>query len=389
MTSRAAASQRQFQFHDRIAELDARQWNALAGNQPFLQHAFLLALEETGCVGGDTGWQPLYAAIHQTGQLRAAMPLYLKYHSWGEYVFDWAWADASERAGLPYYPKLLSAIPFTPVPGARLLAEQGEDATELLQQVLGMAGEAELSGLHCLFPRAEDDAHFERAGLLRRQGLQFHWLNRGYADYEAFLAALNHDKRKKLRQERRKVRDAGLTIVRKHGAAISAEDWAFFDRCYQHTYQAHRSSPYLNLDFFLRLGRDLPEACLLVLAYRDGQPIAAALNLLDGERLYGRYWGALEYVPNLHFELCYHQGIEFAIERGLQAFEGGAQGEHKLARGFEAVATHSWHWLAQPQLAGAVARFLAREGQGMDHYLSELDERAPFRSADSRPGDLP
>lgn len=379
----------QFQFHDSISQLDAAQWNALAGSQPFLQHAFLLALEETDCIGGESGWQPLYPALHEGGQLRAAMPLYLKHHSWGEYVFDWAWADASERAGLPYYPKLLSAIPFTPVPGPRLLAQAQDDAAALLRQVLHMAQEAQLSGLHCLFPLMEDAAELEAAGLMRRQGVQFHWINRGYADYEAFLAALNHDKRKKLRQERRKVREAGLSIVRKHGQAITAADWAFFDRCYQHTYQAHRSTPYLNLDFFVRLGRELPESCLLILAYREGQPIAAALNLLDGKRLYGRYWGALEYVPNLHFELCYHQGIEFAIEQGLQAFEGGAQGEHKLARGFEAVGTESWHWLAQPQLSAAVARFLEREGQGVDHYLSELDERAPFRTVAPDGSDQP
>ncbi|QDQ28833.1 N-acetyltransferase [Chitinimonas arctica] len=366
-------------FHDTIAAIPARQWDALAGPQPFLQHAFLLALETCGCVGGESGWQPLYAVLAADGELIAAMPLFLKDHSWGEYVFDWAWADASERAGLPYYPKLLSAIPFTPVPGPRLLARNEAARQVLLEAVMALVRRSGLSGFHCLFPLASEQACLASAGFLCRSGVQFHWMNRGYRDYTDFLAVLNHDKRKKLRQERRKVADAGVVVQRKSGAEISREDWAFFSLCYQRTYREHRSTPYLNLEFFLSLGEHLAGHCLLVLALRDGQPIAAALNLFDGQRLYGRYWGALEYVPNLHFELCYHQGIEFAIERGLAVFEGGAQGEHKLARGFEAVATQSWHWLANPELMAAVGRFLDREGQGIAHYLHELDERAPFR----------
>nr|WP_265583768.1 GNAT family N-acetyltransferase [Chitinimonas koreensis] len=296
-------------------------------------------------------------------------------------MFDWAWADASERAGLDYYPKLLAAVPFSPVPGPRLLARDAAAARGLLDGVLAFAGEAGLSGLHCLFPRDDEAAICAAAGMLHRRGVQFHWRNRGYRDYADFLDSLQRDKRKKLRQERRRVADAGVEIVRRTGAAITAEDWAFFVRCYQRTYAEHRSTPYLNLDFFRRLGTQLGEHCLLVLACQDGEPIAAALDLFDGERLYGRYWGALRYVPNLHFELCYHQGIEFAIERGLAVFEGGAQGEHKLARGFEAVETHSFHWLAQPALAQAVSRYLQREGQGVGQYLDELGERAPFAQA--------
>ncbi|GAB3266738.1 GNAT family N-acetyltransferase [Chitinimonas naiadis] len=380
MSQATSGATREARFLDSIHQIPAVQWDDLAGSQPFLRHAFLLALEETGCIGSDTGWQPLYATLYEGEQLIAAIPLYLKYHSWGEYVFDWAWADASERAGLNYYPKLLAAIPFTPVPGSRLLAHRADAAATLLRAVLLMVKTAGLSGFHCLFPARDEQAHYEQAGLLCRQSVQFHWINRGYDSYEAFLSALNHDKRKKLRQERRKVADAGIRVVRKTGRDITAADWAFFDRCYQHTYRAHRSTPYLNLDFFKQLGNAMPGHCLLVLAYRGEEPIAAALNLFDEQRLYGRYWGALEYVPSLHFELCYHQGIEFAIERGLAAFEGGAQGEHKLARGFEAVGTQSWHWLANPQLAKAVGRFLERESEGMNHYLDELDERAPYRA---------
>lgn len=362
-----------------LGDIPAAQWDALAGAQPFVRHAYLLALEETGCVGGKTGWQPLYAVMFDGDVLVAAMPMYIKHHSWGEYVFDWAWADASERAGLPYYPKLLAAIPFTPVPGLRLLAAAGVDKQAFLAAILGQVKQSGLSGLHCLFPLNDEETTFEALGFLKRSGVQFHWVNRGYASYADFLAALNHDKRKKLKQERRKVADSGLKIVRKTGSAISEDDWAFFDRCYQQTYRDHRSTPYLNRAFFNRLGSVLGEQCLMVLAYDGDEPIAAALDLFDDARLYGRYWGATRYVPNLHFELCYHQGIEFAIERGLAVFEGGAQGEHKLARGFEPVATQSWHWMANEDLGAAIARFLVREGQGVAHYLSELDERAPFR----------
>ncbi|WP_269533168.1 GNAT family N-acetyltransferase [Chitinimonas sp. BJYL2] len=367
-------------FHSGMQELDPVQWDALAGPQPFVCHAYLSALEATGCIGPGTGWQPLHASLSGPGGLLAVMPLYLKQHSWGEYVFDWAWAQAAERAGIPYYPKLLSAVPFTPVGGSRLLARSRDHASHLLGAVLDKARESGYSGLHCLFPPDGDTATFAAHGMMQRHGVQFHWHNRGYRSFDDFLAALNHDKRKKLRQARRKVVEAGVMVERKVGGAISDADWAFFTRCYEQTYLQHRSSPYLTPQFFTRLGEVLGEHCLLILAYRDGAPIAAALNLFDAERLYGRYWGAMDFVPNLHFELCYHQGIEFAIERGLQVFEGGAQGEHKLARGLEAVPTRSWHWIAHTALADAVNRFLVREGQGVAHYLDELDERAPFRS---------
>jgi len=368
------------QIHTAMSEIDPAAWDAIAGPQPFLQHAFLHLLETTGCVGEDAGWLPCHAALRDDGgQLRAAMPLYLKTHSWGEYVFDWAWADASQRADIAYYPKLLCAIPFTPVPGARLLGHDDDARRALLAGVLRWVDDQGLSGLHCLFPPMTDAPLFEAAGLMQRRGVQFHWHNRGYAGFDDFIGTMSHDKRKKIKQERRKVGEAGVQITRKTGAAITEADWRFFSACYDRTYAAHRSTPYLNLDFFLQLGEAMGDQCLLVLAEQAGQPIAAALNLFDATRLYGRYWGAMQFVPSLHFELCYYQGIEFAIERGLQVFEGGAQGEHKLARGFEAEATCSFHRLSHPGLHEAVQRFLLREGHGVAHYLSELDERAPFR----------
>lgn len=362
-----------------IADLDRDAWNRLAGRQPFVGHDFLAALEASGAVGGDSGWQACHLALSRAGRLAAALPLYLKAHSYGEYVFDWSWAEAYQRAGGAYYPKLLSAVPFTPVPGRRLLAESAADAEALLDGAVALVEQQGLSSAHLLFPDEADEAALIERGWLCREGVQFHWQNPGYRDFVDFLASLSHDKRKKIRQERRKVADAGVEVARKRGTAIAEADWAFFYRCYALTYRAHRSTPYLELDFFLRFAAAQPECCVLALAYRDGEPIAAALDLDDGERLYGRYWGAREFVPNLHFELCYYQGIEYAIERGLQAFEGGAQGEHKLARGFAPVRTRSFHWLADPGFREAVARFLKREGAGMAQYLSELDERQPFR----------
>ena len=371
----------ELKFHDDLSAITPEAWDRLAGSQPFLRHVFLRGLEQTGCVGEETGWQPLHATLEQDGVLLAAMPLYLKYHSWGEYVFDWAWADASQRAGLPYYPKLLAGIPFTPVQGPRLLAISDEARALLLQRVVEMARQSELSSLHCLFPDDVSELALQAQGLMRRRGVQFHWRNEGYGSYADFLATLNHDKRKKLKQERKKAAAEGLTIVRKAGGEISEADWAFFTSCYEQTYREHRSTPYLNLPFFLTLGERMAEQCLMIVAYDGQQPIAAALNLFDEERLYGRYWGAKRFVPSLHFELCYHQGIEFAIERGLKVFEGGAQGEHKLARGFEPVETTSWHWIADARLSSAIGNFLMRESLGVAQYIGELEERAPFRSA--------
>lgn len=364
---------------DSLAAVAVEEWNALAGGQPFVRHEFLHALETSGCVGGATGWLPMHLLLRVRGRLAAALPLYLKHHSRGEYVFDRAWAEAHLRLGLRYYPKLVSAVPFTPVTGPRLLGGTPAEQARLLSAALDLARGLGLSSLHILFPGEPEARMLAQHGLLLRRGVQFHWHNAGYGSFEEFLAALNREKRKKIRQERRRLMEAGVSFERRAGGAISAADWAFFERCYRATYQAHGMAPYLNLAFFEALGRKLGEHCLLVLARQDGDPIAAALFLFDHEALYGRYWGTLRFVPGLHFETCCQQGIEFAIERGLARFEGGAQGEHKLARGLLPATTWSAHWLADTRLSRAVERFLEQEAEGVAGYVDELNEHSPFR----------
>jgi predicted N-acyltransferase len=361
-----------------LAEVPIDEWNALAGGNPLLRHEFFSALHETGCASERAGWAPRFITLWETGRLRGALPLYLKSHSYGEYVFDWAWADAYERSGLAYYPKLLCAVPFSPVSGARLLAADRAARDRLVAAALELAGG--VSSLHVLFPPETEARELAHAGLMLRRGVQFHWSNAGYASFEEFLATLTHDKRKKIRQERRRVREAGVSLVRRTGHEITLEDWKFFVRCYHLTYRAHHSTPYLNLAFFTRLGETLPDHVLLIMAEREGRPIAAALDIFSDEALYGRYWGAVEHVPCLHFEACYYQGLEFCIERGIRAFEGGAQGEHKLARGFLPTPTWSAHWLRHPQFADAVEKFLARESKGVARYLDELADHSPFRA---------
>jgi predicted N-acyltransferase len=360
-----------------MRQFNAAEWDALAGSQPFLKHAFLDALETSGCVTDATGWQPRHLGLWRGKRLAAAMPLYLKSHSYGEYVFDWRWADAYEQAGGSYFPKLLCAVPFTPVPGPRLLAANGSDRLHLLEAVLELAREGGLSSFHCLFPDSASNDALSQAGLMQRQGYQFHWPNPGYGDFDEFLATLSHHKRKKIRQERRKILDASIGFEIRTGSDIRESDWAFFHQCYVHTYRLHHSNPYLNLEFFLRLGEALPNHTMMVLGSRHGQPVSAALNLYDNVRLYGRYWGTLEFVPGLHFETCYYQGMEFCIRENLKIFEGGAQGEHKLARGFLPVVTHSWHWLTNGYFGKLISDFLARESLAVENYLSELE--GPYR----------
>jgi predicted N-acyltransferase len=361
----------------RMADLDPAAWDALAGDSPFLRHAFLHALEASGCVGADIGWEPVHLALFRNGQLDAAMPLYIKHHSWGEFVFDWAWADAYRRHGLAYYPKLVCCVPFSPVPGARLLARNDADRSTLLQAALKLMQDLNFSSLHILFPTEADHAALQATPLMHRSGFQFHWHNAGYADFEAFLAALTHDKRKKIRQERKKLASLGVTFRWVDGRDSSDADWDHFMRCYADTYARHRSDPHLNRAFFDALRAAQPETLVLIIAEKHGEPIACSFCIRDSQRLYGRHWGTLEYVPGLHFETCYQQGIEYAIAKGLQVFEGGAQGEHKLARGLVPTATHSWHWLENAEFREAVDRFLERETDAISHYMDELD--APFR----------
>lgn len=362
-----------------LADIPAPDWDRLAGGQPFLRHAFLYGLESTGCVGPGTGWTPSHVALRHQGRWVAAAPMYLKEHSFGEYVFDWAWARAYEQHGLDYYPKLLAAIPFTPVAGPRLLAEDPCWLDPLAQAMVALQEQQACSTLHVLFPREAEREALAAQGAMLRQGVQFHWHNQSDTDFEAFLARLTRDKRKKIRQERRRVADAGVSLRRLGGPEIDENMWRFFNRCYRNTYREHGSSPYLNAAFFRHLGTSLAEHLLMVVAERDGRPIAAALDLHDEERLWGRHWGALEHVPGLHFEACYYQGIEFCIERGLRVFEGGAQGEHKLARGFLPVTTWSAHHVADRRFAKAIGEFLARECHGIAHYVDELGEHAPYR----------
>ncbi len=362
-----------------LAGVDPAAWNALAAGNPFVRHEFLSALIDTGCAVARTGWRPQFLLLERAGRLAAAMPLFVKSHSYGEYVFDWAWADAYERHGLEYYPKMLCAVPFTPVCGPRMLAASDADRRTLLAAALEAA--KEVSSLHVLFPTAPEARLMQAEGLLLRRTVQFHWRNEGYEDFDAFLARMSHAKRKNIRQERRRVREAGVSFRWLRGAEIEPEHWTFFHRCYRNTYAAHRSRPYLNLEFFQRLGATLPEHTLLILAQRGGRLIAGALNMVAGRTLFGRYWGALEHVPLLHFEACYYQAIEFAIAERLESFEGGAQGEHKLFRGLLPVETLSAHWLARPRFARAIEDYLEREAAGVARYVNELAEHSPFKAA--------
>jgi hypothetical protein len=367
-----------FEVVDSLAGVDAAEWNRLAGPQPFVRHEFLSALIDCGCAAARSGWLPQFLLLRRSGALAGAMPLFAKSHSYGEYVFDWAWADAHERNGVEYYPKLVSAVPFTPVRGRRLLASGERERRTLVAAALELARRT--SSLHVLFPPEDEARLLGESGMLLRRTVQFHWRNDGYGDFDDFLGRLNHARRKNMRQERRRVREAGVRLSWLEGAQIERHHWEFFNRCYRGTYSAHRSSPYLSLDFFLRIGARLPQHLAMVLAERDGRAIASALFLLDERTLYGRYWGAIEHVPLLHFECCYYQAIEFAIRRRLEVFEGGAQGEHKIYRGLMPVETLSAHWLAHPRLARAVEAFLEREGAGIERYVNELCDHSPFKA---------
>ena len=421
-------------------EVDAAQWNALLAAQmhgtPFMRHEYLAALHQSASASPQTGWTPRYISLWRGEGLVAACPLYVKAHSYGEYVFDWAWANAYQQHGLSYYPKAVVAVPFTPVPGARLLARTAADRTALVQAVLAWCGQEKLSSFHLLFGNEEDIGTCAAANLMQRHTVQFHWTNvaptlptacgslppkganfsrggpsknssPGYASFDEFLASLSHEKRKKIRQERRRVADAGVSFRWAVGADITAQDWDFFYRCYERTYLEHGNSPYLSRDFFHRMASTMPENWLLFVAEQDGQPIATSLIAIytrparensqnappimpnpvgsgrgpvEANRVaYGRYWGALKRVDCLHFEACYYQPLQWCITQGFDRFEGGAQGEHKMARALMPVKTSSAHWLAHPAFADAVERFLEREGAGISSYMGELSERSPFR----------
>jgi len=376
---------------DSPLQIDALQWDQLlaraAQPTPFMRHAYLAALHTSGSAVPASGWTPRFVTLWAEDELVAACPLYLKTHSYGEYVFDWAWANAYAEHGLSYYPKAVIAVPFTPVPGGRLLASDVPARQALLDAVLSVCRDEQLSSMHLLFGADADLQSCTEAGLMLRHTVQFHWQNAcpGYADFEDFLRHLSQDKRKKIRQERRKVAQAGVSFRWVEGNAISPQDWDFFYRCYERTYLEHGNAPYLSRAFFASMAHTMPENWLLILAERGGRAIAASLIAIaeqGGEKVaWGRYWGALERVDCLHFEACYYQPLQWCIARGYQRFEGGAQGEHKLARALLPVRTSSAHWLAHPAFAAAVERFLAREEQGVAGYLDELASHTPFKQA--------
>ena len=444
---------------DSPLEIDGTEWNSLLmaqspddGINPFMRHEYLVAMHESGCATPETGWTPRIVTLWQGKRLAGACALYLKTHSYGEYVFDWAWANAYQQHGLAYYPKAVVAPPFTPVPGARLLARDAAVRKLLVQALVAWCKKEKLSSLHLLFAADEDVAACEEAGLMLRHNVQFHWQNKsksastpaengsvraepaqtipapvnfstsstfstaqstggaastgnpscqteggyGYRDFDDFLMTLSQEKRKKIRQERRKVTEAGVTFRWSLGKNIGKEDWDFFYQCYERTYYEHGNAPYLSRDFFARMARTMAENWLLFVAERRGRKIAASLIAVDpgstgatGQSdvgrspkiAYGRYWGAMERVDCLHFEACYYQPLAWCIEHGYQRFEGGAQGEHKMARALLPVKTTSAHWLAHPSFADAVERFLAREGEGIENYMEELERRSPFRQA--------
>ena len=374
--------------HEDPTALDAPAWNALLAQQPaptpFMRHEYLLTLHASGSAVPDTGWAPRFVTLHAHGELQAACALYLKSHSYGEYVFDWAWADAYRRHGLRYYPKLLGAVPFTPVPGTRLLARSDAGRDALVGVIGALAQQGKLSSAHVLFIDEADRAAFERAGWMLREGVQFHWTQdeaRPVVDFADLLSRLQRDKRKKIQQERRRVTEQGVTFTVQEGAAIDDASWDFFYRCYTLTYQAHQSTPYLTRQFFTGMAATMARHWLMFVAHRDGMPVAASLIAVDPDRraAWGRYWGCVEPIPCLHFEACYYQPLAWCLANGYVRFEGGAQGEHKMARGLLPVATASAHWLRDERFASAVADFLASESQGIDQYVSELRERNPFK----------
>ncbi len=369
-----------------LDQVSAAAWNQLRGtDNPFLRHEFLSALERTGCVGAGTGWEPRHALLHADDDtLVGAVPLYLKYHSYGEYVFDWAWADAYRRNGVAYYPKLVAAVPFTPATGARMLLAPGVDADDaggrLLEAVRELADVESCSSVHWLFPDATHTDWLETRGWLRRVGYQFHWSNRGYADFDDYLATFTADRRKKIRQERRYVREAGVRTQMMSGAEACAADWDRLYRYYRQTIARHGATPYLNRAFFHSLGETMPTQVVLVYAFRADECVGASLNLRGGGALYGRYWGGEPGINALHFEACYYTPIEYCIRERLARFEAGAQGEHKLARGLTPTRTYSAHWLRHTQFSRAVADFLAREQRGVELHLDDLNEHTPFRA---------
>ncbi len=373
-----------------IAEVDAAEWNALAGRegQPFLRHEFLLALEESGCTTARTGWAPEHLIAHDAGgRLVGALPLYRKGHSRGEFVFDFSWANAYAQHGIKYYPKLLSAVPFTPVTGPRILVGAAIDAPAIRAAMIQTAGEharsQHLSSWHVLFPSDTELADLTEGGLIPRRDCQFHWFNRGYESFDAFLATFTAEKRKKAKRERRRVTEAGIVFDTRSGADLDDALWDTLYEFYADTFHRHGHEPYLNLRFFKLIAARMPERLMLKIARHGRTPIALAIFFVGDDALYGRYWGAGGNYHSLHFETCYYQGIEYCIEKRLARFEPGTQGEHKVPRGFVPTLTSSAHYIADERFAAAIRDFAAREARGVDSYAAAVNEHVPYH----RPSD--
>ncbi len=372
-----------------ISEVDSESWNNLAGNDyPFLRHEFLLALEESGCVSKQTGWQPKHLLVFDNDNLIAAMPLYLKTHSRGEYVFDHQWTYAYQQYGVGYFPKWLTAIPFTPCQGMRITLDKSADLPQVTRLLFDFirtkSGQANISSWHCLFPVGEQLELLTKLGLLVREGVQFQWFNKGYYSFDDFLATLSSSKRKMIKRERRKVAEQGIDMVQLSGADVSEHQWQIFYDFYQMTYYKHGMPPYLNLEFFLRCAAVMPERLLLVFALKEGTYVGAALSFIGNDTLYGRYWGCHEDYNFLHFEACYYQGLDYCIQHGLQRFDSGAQGEHKIARGFEPVTTYSAHWFQDERFANAIEEYFTREKSATQFYKESVASYLPFKKQDSK-----
>jgi len=372
--------------HAAIDEIPADAWNLLAGDDlPFMRHEFLAAMEHNGCVGKGFGWIPRHLMLtNQQGQIAAVAPCYLKYNSYGEFVFDWAWADAYQRAGRRYYPKLVIASPYTPATGRRILTgdtpRRAELTQALIQGAMKVAQELGVSGLHWLFTADDETEIMRTEGLMPRLGCQFHWSNHGYGSFDDLLARFSAEKRKKVKRERRRVLDANIDIRRVRGDKVTEAEWGIFHRLYEDTFDKRGGIPTLTLAFFREIGRTMGEQLLLMLAEHEGTIVAAAFCLMGSQSLYGRHWGCLRDFHSLHFEACYYQGLDHCIEHGLTRFEPGAQGEHKVARGFLPTRTWSAHWIADAQFRRPIGNFLDHEIEGMEDYIAEMQHHSPYKT---------
>lgn len=374
-------------LYPRAGAIPDGDWTLLDhGDDPFASRAFLGTAEKVGAAGTAMAWQAQHLALHEGGLLLGLLPLYLRSHSFGDFSRDWNWASAWQRAGLDYYPKLVSGMPYTPSPGPRLLVRQGlardTVAPALIEAALEVTRRLGASSWQCLFVREDDRAQLAAAGLLMRRGVQFHWFNRGYGDFDDFLAGFTADKRKKLKRERRAVAESGLRLEAMHGDEIGRELWPAIHRQYRDTFARYGNHPAFPLEFFIEAGALLARRLVVFVAFQGQTPVASAICYRDATTLYGRHWGSEIELPGLHFELCYYLGIEYCIRHGLQSFEPGAQGEHKLARGFEPVATWSGFWIADPGMRRAVADFIGREDAAMQDYEAETAAHLPFKRAD-------